>query len=201
MRGKGYGTGGRRHGRRDRWRLWPASAGAQAWQGAQVERLAQEAEWCRRYAAINSVGLRKIIKKHDKRCANRLGYDFLQARARWGRSEAGGGHEVLPAHAPMRWLQGRCLQARMPARGACAWSRSQASIAVPAGALKVLEVGSADNAMHDEFGRSPPNPQAACPAQGLQLKPRNCSPNVSSSLLLCCFPRRWRLCPWAETAV
>ena len=48
-----------------------------AWQ---VEQLAQEAEWCRRYAAINSVGLRKIIKKHDKRCGNRKGYDFLQAR-------------------------------------------------------------------------------------------------------------------------
>ena len=46
----------------------------------QVEQLAQEAEWCRRYAAINSVGLRKIVKKHDKRCGNRKGYEFLQAR-------------------------------------------------------------------------------------------------------------------------
>lgn len=47
--------------------------------GWQVEQLAQEAEWCRRYAAINSVGLRKIIKKHDKHCGNRKGYEFLQA--------------------------------------------------------------------------------------------------------------------------
>ena len=45
-----------------------------------MERLAHEAEWCRRYAAINSVSLRKIIKKHGRRCNNRRGYNFLQAR-------------------------------------------------------------------------------------------------------------------------
>ena len=49
----------------------------------QTEKLALEAEWCRRYAAINSVGVRKIVKKHDKRCGNRLGYEFLQVRLMW----------------------------------------------------------------------------------------------------------------------
>ncbi|CAL8465639.1 g5175 [Coccomyxa elongata] len=40
--------------------------------------IVQQAEWCRRYAQINSVALRKIIKKHDKICKCRSGADFLQ---------------------------------------------------------------------------------------------------------------------------
>ena len=39
------------------------------------------AEWCRRYAQINSVGLRKILKKHDKMCKNRAGQTYMQVRA------------------------------------------------------------------------------------------------------------------------
>ncbi|KAK9918914.1 hypothetical protein WJX75_008012 [Coccomyxa subellipsoidea] len=45
---------------------------------ASTEEIAQRAEWCRRYAQINSVALRKIIKKHDKVCKCRTGADFLQ---------------------------------------------------------------------------------------------------------------------------
>ena len=37
-----------------------------------------KAEWCRRYAQINAVGLRKILKKHDKLCKNRLGNTYMQ---------------------------------------------------------------------------------------------------------------------------
>ena len=40
-----------------------------------------KAEWCRRYAQINSVGLRKILKKHDKMCKNRAGQTYMQVRA------------------------------------------------------------------------------------------------------------------------
>ncbi|BDA51487.1 probable E3 ubiquitin-protein ligase BAH1-like 1 at C-terminar half [Coccomyxa sp. Obi] len=43
-----------------------------------TEEIMQQAEWCRRYAQINSVALRKIIKKHDKICKCRSGADFLQ---------------------------------------------------------------------------------------------------------------------------
>ena len=39
------------------------------------------AEWCRRYAQINSVGLRKILKKHDKMCKNKAGQNYMQVRA------------------------------------------------------------------------------------------------------------------------
>ena len=37
-----------------------------------------KAEWCRRYAQINAVGLRKILKKHDKLCKNKLGNTYMQ---------------------------------------------------------------------------------------------------------------------------
>ncbi|BDA43089.1 probable E3 ubiquitin-protein ligase BAH1-like 1 at C-terminar half [Coccomyxa sp. Obi] len=40
--------------------------------------LVSMAEWCRRYAQINSVGLRKILKKHDKLYNNRAGHEYMQ---------------------------------------------------------------------------------------------------------------------------
>ena len=49
--------------------------------GLQVDGLVSRAEWCRRYAQINSVGLRKILKKHDKMCKNRAGQTYMQVRA------------------------------------------------------------------------------------------------------------------------
>ena len=47
----------------------------------QVNDLVARAEWCRRYAQINSVGLRKILKKHDKMCKNRAGQTYMQVRS------------------------------------------------------------------------------------------------------------------------
>ena len=44
----------------------------------QVDDLVARAEWCRRYAQINSVGLRKILKKHDKMCKTRAGQTYMQ---------------------------------------------------------------------------------------------------------------------------
>ncbi|CAL5221648.1 g3875 [Coccomyxa viridis] len=43
-----------------------------------VNDLVARAEWCRRYAQINSVGLRKILKKHDKMCKNKAGQNYMQ---------------------------------------------------------------------------------------------------------------------------
>lgn len=40
--------------------------------------LAQRAYWCRKYARVNAIALRKILKKHDKLCNNRRGHAFLQ---------------------------------------------------------------------------------------------------------------------------
>ncbi len=100
-----------------------------------MERLAQEAEWCRRYAAINSVGLRKIIKKHDKRCANRLGYDFLQARARSGCSEAGAAAGCCRRMRPCGGCAGGACRCICFVLGAVAWSRRQASVIVRTGEL------------------------------------------------------------------
>ena len=45
----------------------------------QLDDLVVKAEWCRRYAQINAVGLRKILKKHDKLCRNKLGNTYMQA--------------------------------------------------------------------------------------------------------------------------
>jgi hypothetical protein len=46
---------------------------------AQVDKkLGLEAEWCRRYANINAVALRKILKKHDKACGLSTGHEWLQ---------------------------------------------------------------------------------------------------------------------------
>ncbi|CAK0780442.1 hypothetical protein CVIRNUC_005055 [Coccomyxa viridis] len=45
---------------------------------ASVDDLVVKAEWCRRYAQINAVGLRKILKKHDKLCKNKLGNTYMQ---------------------------------------------------------------------------------------------------------------------------
>lgn len=52
--------------------------------GLQVNDLVARAEWCRRYAQINSVGLRKILKKHDKMCRNRAGHTYMQVRSLLG---------------------------------------------------------------------------------------------------------------------
>lgn len=46
----------------------------------QVDGLVAKAEWCRRYAQINSVGLRKILKKHDKLCKNKTGQLYMQVQ-------------------------------------------------------------------------------------------------------------------------
>lgn len=40
--------------------------------------VANRAYWCRKYARTNAVGLRKILKKHDKICHNSQGREFLQ---------------------------------------------------------------------------------------------------------------------------
>ena len=40
----------------------------------------RRAEWCRRYAQINAVGLRKILKKHDKMCKNKAGHTYMQVQ-------------------------------------------------------------------------------------------------------------------------
>lgn len=42
------------------------------------ESLTQRAYWCRKYARVNAVALRKILKKHDKLCHNVRGREFLQ---------------------------------------------------------------------------------------------------------------------------
>ena len=47
----------------------------------QLDDLVVKAEWCRRYAQINAVGLRKILKKHDKLCRNKLGNTYMQVCA------------------------------------------------------------------------------------------------------------------------
>jgi len=44
----------------------------------QINSLVVMAAWCRRYAQINSVGLRKILKKHDKLFNNRAGHAYMQ---------------------------------------------------------------------------------------------------------------------------
>ncbi|KDD75110.1 hypothetical protein H632_c866p1, partial [Helicosporidium sp. ATCC 50920] len=51
--------------------------------------LAQRAYWCRKFSKVNAVALRKILKKHDKRCRNSKGRAFL-ARC-WRIEEEGGG--------------------------------------------------------------------------------------------------------------
>ncbi|CAL5224097.1 g6726 [Coccomyxa viridis] len=43
------------------------------------EALMERAEWCRRYAQINAVALRKIVKKHDKVCRCKAGTAYLQS--------------------------------------------------------------------------------------------------------------------------
>lgn len=43
-----------------------------------ITEMARDAYWCRKYARANAVALRKILKKHDKTCQNRLGREFLQ---------------------------------------------------------------------------------------------------------------------------
>lgn len=43
-----------------------------------VAQMAKEVYWCRKYARANAVALRKILKKHDKTCKNRLGREYLQ---------------------------------------------------------------------------------------------------------------------------
>lgn len=43
-----------------------------------ITEMAKDAYWCRKYARANAVALRKILKKHDKTCQNRLGREFLQ---------------------------------------------------------------------------------------------------------------------------
>ena len=43
-----------------------------------ISRMAKDIYWCRKYARANSVALRKILKKHDKTCQNRLGREYLQ---------------------------------------------------------------------------------------------------------------------------
>jgi len=43
-----------------------------------ITEMAKDAYWCRKYARANAVALRKILKKHDKSCQNRLGREFLQ---------------------------------------------------------------------------------------------------------------------------
>lgn len=45
-----------------------------------MEELVRRAEWCRRYAQINAVGLRKILKKHDKMCKNKAGHTYMQVQ-------------------------------------------------------------------------------------------------------------------------
>lgn len=41
-------------------------------------RLVERAAWARRFARINSLALRKIVKKHDKLMHSRAGHLFLQ---------------------------------------------------------------------------------------------------------------------------
>ncbi|CAL8468915.1 g8456 [Coccomyxa elongata] len=53
------------------------------------ESLVSMAEWCRRYAQINSVGLRKILKKHDKLYKNRAGHEYMQEIWSGGRRRYG----------------------------------------------------------------------------------------------------------------
>ena len=49
--------------------------------GVQAHRLAEQAHWCREYAKVNAIGLRKILKKHDKKLGNSAGQQFLKASA------------------------------------------------------------------------------------------------------------------------
>ncbi|KAK9815430.1 hypothetical protein WJX72_003572 [[Myrmecia] bisecta] len=46
---------------------------------AHPEELAEQAHWCQEYAKVNAMGLRKIVKKHDKVYGNKEGQKFLQA--------------------------------------------------------------------------------------------------------------------------
>ncbi|KAK9831287.1 hypothetical protein WJX74_010547 [Apatococcus lobatus] len=50
----------------------PASA------ASRQQRLAAQAHWCRHYARVNAMGLRKIVKKYDKLLGSNTGSRFLQ---------------------------------------------------------------------------------------------------------------------------
>ena len=49
----------------------------------QDKQLADDAHWCREYAKINAVALRKILEQHDKLLHNSNGQHLLQVRLNW----------------------------------------------------------------------------------------------------------------------
>ena len=56
----------------------PLSAGAADAVVAAANDIALQAAWCRRYARVNTVGLRKIVKKYGKLCGDPRSADLLQ---------------------------------------------------------------------------------------------------------------------------
>ena len=52
--------------------------GAAASAASRQQRLAAQAHWCRHYARVNAMGLRKIVKKYDKLLGSNTGSRFLQ---------------------------------------------------------------------------------------------------------------------------
>lgn len=49
----------------------------------QDKQLADEAHWCRQYAKINAVALRKILEQHDRMLHNNSGQRLLQVSPAW----------------------------------------------------------------------------------------------------------------------
>ena len=47
----------------------------------QDRQLADDAHWCRQYAKINAVALRKILEQHDRMLHNNEGQHLLQVPA------------------------------------------------------------------------------------------------------------------------
>ncbi|KAK9835065.1 hypothetical protein WJX81_008355 [Elliptochloris bilobata] len=120
---------------------------------AKDEALEQQAAWCRRFAQINAVGLRKILKKHDKLCSSKVGQDFLQSLWNGGRRAHG---SFL--HSPLL-DELRAMEAILARDNAAA---AEAALAAVAAARAVHP--SAENALMDD-------PSSHRPARALPERP------------------------------
>ena len=64
--------------------------------GPKAAELSAASTWCRQYAVVNATGLRKIAKKHDKRCGGTAGSQFLQRCWDCGHLSAAASADVAP---------------------------------------------------------------------------------------------------------
>lgn len=125
-----------------------------------VAALAQSAYWCVRFARANSVALRKILKKHDKQCANARGRIFLQEC--WESSASGGGLGFL--HSPLL-DELRAVQDVLREQLHSTMATDEEDRDDDCGTLK------ADLSLHPSGPKQPPKAERAATAQAARATP------------------------------